>query len=125
MLLLTVNFVHSAEAWDAGPEFAHFRVPGGQAFVGVFPSGVKDENAGVGLVVVGWVHRLELFLSCRVPKVNQHFLPVLVADSVTKEVERVSRQPLRGEAVNQVAFNKSCRKQKEKKSRFEKTTSYE
>lgn len=70
---LTVDLVDCTETGDAGAVDPQFAVPIGQVLVGVFPGGVKDQDAGVGLVVVGRVHRLELLLAGGVPKIFEQW----------------------------------------------------
>ena len=68
-ILLTVYFVDCTNAWNTWSIISHLSIPICQTFVGIFSCGVKNQNTGVSLMVVRWVHRLKFFLSSSVPKI--------------------------------------------------------
>lgn len=72
-------------------------MPGGQVLVSHLSRGVKHQDGGVRLVVVGPVHRVEPFLTRRVPEVDEdvpgvHLGPV-----------PVQGQGVRGELLGRIA----------------------
>lgn len=68
-ILLTVYFVDCTNARNTWSIISHLSIPICQTFVGIFSCGVKNQNTGVSLMVVRWVHRLKFFLSSSVPKI--------------------------------------------------------
>ena len=65
----TVNFVYCTNAGNAWPVISHFCIPICQIFVCVFSCCIKNQYAGMSLMVIWRMHWLKLFLSGSVPEI--------------------------------------------------------
>lgn len=71
-----VDFIGHHNAQNLWPELLKLHIPSVQVLVREFPLYIKYHDAGMGLVVAGGMHTLELLLACCVPKVHKDTLAI-------------------------------------------------
>ena len=79
-LHIHIDFVGDADRGDFAAVVSQLLEPLRQIFVRLLARDVEAKDAGVGLVVVGGVHRVEPLLPGGVPKIHLYLLAVDVRD---------------------------------------------